>query len=299
MYSNILNSVMLLLTSSGTTGLINPPRNVRLNSTNMNLVLRWDSPEGATNDLLYTAECISSVRMCPMGCVNISTLECDFSSLSNYLSVYGRYKARVKAIQGPENSSWVESKPITLDSDTKIGPPNVQLISTGARIQIEIEDPEFAISNLKNVFGDLTYNITYWKEGQSEKGKHISNLRENQMLLKDLDSWTTYCVQVQIIAARNKFSQPSHPVCKRNTSDVAAYVPALVTFLFVVTAVPLLVIAVVYRRRISNFFCPEDNLPEYLLATPSSSLYRNMRNSDRPEEIYSSVNVIAEESPVR
>ncbi|XP_077583832.1 interleukin-10 receptor subunit beta-like isoform X2 [Stigmatopora nigra] len=298
MYSNILKYVMLLITSSGTTGFINPPRNVRLNSTNMNMVLRWDSPEGATNDLLYTAECIS-VRICQMGCVNISTLECDFSNLSNYLSVYGRYKARVKAIQGPENSSWVESKPITMDSDTTIGPPNVQLISTGARIQIEIEDPEFAISNIKSVFGDLTYNITYWNEGQSEKRKHISNLRQNQILLQDLDSWTTYCVQVQINAARNKYSQPSQKVCKRTASNVAVDVPSLVIFLFVIMAIPLLVTAVVYRRRISIFFCPEDNLPQYLLATPSSSPYKNMCNSDRPEEIYSSVDVIAEEIPGR
>ncbi|XP_057709250.1 interleukin-10 receptor subunit beta-like [Corythoichthys intestinalis] len=297
MYSISLNVVVVFLTMGGAAAVLNEPRNVRLYSTNMNLVLRWDSPEGETNDLLYTAECITSVPLCQMGCVNISTFECDFTSLNIYLSVYGSYKARVRALRGSESSSWVESKQITLSKYTLIGSPNVLLFSNGATIEIQIEEPEFATSNFNNVFGPSTYNITYWKDDQSEKGKHITSL-SNRPVLNDLDPWTKYCVQVQIMAEGSRRSMPSRKVCASTTGADAAYVPALVTFLILAMAVTLLVIAVVYRRRISDFLCPEDKLSQYLLATPSSSLYWAMHNCDRPEEIYNSVNVIREEKPV-
>ncbi|XP_061143628.1 interferon alpha/beta receptor 1b-like isoform X10 [Syngnathus typhle] len=175
---------------------LSPPRNVRLTSMNMNLVLRWDSPEGLTGDISYTTECNTSVRICHVGCVNISTLECDFSSLNTFLSVYGRYKARVRAQRGENHSSWVESKPITLESD-----------------------------NLRSVYGTATYNITYWKDGQNEKAKHISSVLQNQIFLNDLDPGTKYCVQVQIIAESNtKPSNPSSTVCE-STTNVSEHLP--------------------------------------------------------------------------
>ncbi|XP_061548978.1 interferon alpha/beta receptor 1b-like isoform X2 [Phycodurus eques] len=185
----------------------------------MNLVLRWDSPEGDTNDLLYTAECKTSVRMCHVGCVNISTHECDFSSLSTSLSVYGSYIARVRAQRGAESSSWVESKPITLESDTVIGSPNVLLFSNGATIEIAIKEPAFAISDFRSVYSTATYNITYWKDGQNKKARSISSDRRNRMFLNDLEPWSKYCVQVQIIAEGNtKPSKLSSPVCESTTS---------------------------------------------------------------------------------
>lgn len=38
------------------TGAVSTPTNVSLKSSNMDLVLSWDSPEGASSGLLYTAE---------------------------------------------------------------------------------------------------------------------------------------------------------------------------------------------------------------------------------------------------
>ncbi|XP_061143620.1 interferon alpha/beta receptor 1-like isoform X3 [Syngnathus typhle] len=302
MASIILNALIVILTSGGTTvasAVLSPPRNVRLTSMNMNLVLRWDSPEGLTGDISYTTECNTSVRICHVGCVNISTLECDFSSLNTFLSVYGRYKARVRAQRGENHSSWVESKPITLESDSQkgrigllqlddipyrwcppaglgiaamtgnkhltatapiscfkdglggssfsreaqtslssatsllifffclamIGSPNVSLISNGATIGISVKDPTFAISDLRSVYGTATYNITYWKDGQNEKAKHISSVLQNQIFLNDLDPGTKYCVQVQIIAESNtKPSNPSSTVCE-STTNVSEHLP--------------------------------------------------------------------------
>ncbi|XP_061698317.1 interleukin-10 receptor subunit beta-like isoform X2 [Syngnathoides biaculeatus] len=241
MSSLTLNVAMVFLTLAGATvvvAVLSAPRNVQLSSMNMNLVLRWDSPEGESSDLIFTTECTTSVRTCPVGCVNISTHECDFSSFNTSLSVYGRYRARVRAQRGAESSSWVESDPITLDSETIIGAPNVWLFSHGATIEIAIKDPEFAMSDFRSIYSTATYNITFWKDGQNKKTKSISCDRRNRVFLNDLERWSNYCVQVQITAEGNtKPSKPSSTVCERTTS-------------------------VAYRRRASYFLCPEDQVPQ-------------------------------------
>ncbi|XP_061698318.1 interleukin-10 receptor subunit beta-like isoform X3 [Syngnathoides biaculeatus] len=266
MSSLTLNVAMVFLTLAGATvvvAVLSAPRNVQLSSMNMNLVLRWDSPEGESSDLIFTTECTTSVRTCPVGCVNISTHECDFSSFNTSLSVYGRYRARVRAQRGAESSSWVESDPITLDSETIIGAPNVWLFSHGATIEIAIKDPEFAMSDFRSIYSTATYNITFWKDGQNKKTKSISCDRRNRVFLNDLERWSNYCVQVQITAEGNtKPSKPSSTVCERTTSADAPWVPAVVTFLIMTAAVTLVVFAVAYRRRASYFLCPEDQVPQ-------------------------------------
>ncbi|XP_044073819.1 interleukin-10 receptor subunit beta-like isoform X2 [Siniperca chuatsi] len=283
-------------------GALNRPTNVRLTSYNMNLVLRWDSPAGAASSLVYTTG--SSVTAYRVGCVNISRLECDFTRLNISISEYGKYTGRVRAQLGAESSAWVESNQITLDKDTIIGSPNVSLFTNGATIDVSIKDPVFKISALRNVYNYATYNITYWKDGQKEKARSISNIQQNRVVLNDLDLWTKYCVQVQINTERNPNpSKPSRAVCESTTNEKGApWVAAVVTFVIMAMAVALVVVAVVYRKCISHFLCPKDSLPqhfkEYLLAPPSSPMYLAMRNSHPPEEIYHQVSIIAHDRPV-
>nr|XP_033473227.1 uncharacterized protein LOC117251233 isoform X3 [Epinephelus lanceolatus] len=105
-------------------GVLSTPTNVHLTSYNLNLVLRWDSPEQPASSLIYTTEYKSTVTDYKVGCVNISTLECDFTMCPN-ISVfeYGKYRGRVRAQLGTESSAWVESNQITLDRDTPPPPP--------------------------------------------------------------------------------------------------------------------------------------------------------------------------------
>ncbi|XP_068581345.1 interleukin-10 receptor subunit beta-like isoform X2 [Cebidichthys violaceus] len=280
-------------------GVLSAPTNVRLSSNDMNLVLRWDSPERPASSLVYTTEFKSSVYEAAyrVGCVNISNLECDLSCLNISVFHYGTYKGRVQAQSGTESSAWMESNQITLDKDTIISSPDVSLFSNGAAIEVSIKDPVFTISALRKVYHSATYNITYWKHGQREKARSKSNIQQNRVVLSDLDPWTKYCVRVQIITER-KPSKPSAAVCESTTNEAAPWVAAVATFGIVATLVALVVVAVVYRKRFSHFLCPEDALPqhfkEYLLAPPNSPMYLAMRNSHPPDEIYNQVSVIAD-----
>lgn len=54
-------------------------------------------------------------------------------------------------------------------STATLGPPGVTLVSSGADIEVSINDPVLRISEFKDVYDHATFNITYWKDGQEEK----------------------------------------------------------------------------------------------------------------------------------
>nr|XP_046261173.1 cytokine receptor family member b4 [Scatophagus argus] len=277
-------------------GVLSPPRNVTLTSHNLDLVLRWDPPEGAAANVVYTAQ-YKSILLHRDGCVNTSALECDFTDNATF-SEYGKYWGVVRAQLGAESSAWVESNPLRLDTDTIIGSPNVTLISSGDSIEVSIKDPVFRFSALRNVYSSPTYKITYWKEGQKEKARNISDIEQNRLKLPELNVWTNYCVQVQINTRNPKPSLPSRIVCESTTiKEEAPWVAAVVAFVVMAAAVALVVVAVVYHKSISNFLCPKDALPSHfkedLLERPNSSMYIAMWNSHPPKEIYHLVSIVA------
>uniref|UniRef100_A0A671XYZ5 Interleukin 10 receptor subunit beta n=1 Tax=Sparus aurata TaxID=8175 RepID=A0A671XYZ5_SPAAU len=284
-------------------GVLSGPTNVSLTSFNMNLVLRWDPPEGAAGGLVYTSEYKSRFTPYKTICTNSSQLQCDFSSQpDSSISVYGKFTGRVRAQLGAESSDWVESKEIFLDRDTVIGPPNVSLISTEDTIEVIITDPVFARSTLKEAYGasNVIYNITHWKEGHEKEAVSRTNLLQSRFVLDKLERWTSYCVQVHINALMNpKPGEPSTPVCERTTSKPGVpWVAAVVTFLVIAVAAAALVLAVVYRKRISNFLCPKDLLPQRFKEAPKSSMYMAMRDSHPPEEHYDPVSIVADDGTV-
>ncbi|XP_073330486.1 interleukin-10 receptor subunit beta-like [Pagrus major] len=285
-------------------GALSGPTNVRWTSYNMNLVLRWDPPAGAASGLVYTPQYKSRFPSdFRAGCTNTSQLQCDFSSQPNLsMSVYGKFRGRVRALLGAESSDWVQSEEIFLERDTIIGPPNVSLTSTEDSIDVIITDPKFALSTLKDVYGSATvnYNLSYWKEGHEKEARSLSDIQQSRYVLDKLELWTSYCVQVQINAKMNPNpSEPSRPVCERTTSTKQVpWVAAVVTFLAIAVVTAAVVVAVVYRQRISNLLCPKDTLPQRFKEAPKSSMYMAMQDSHPPEEHYDPVSIIADVSAV-
>ncbi|XP_068602477.1 interleukin-10 receptor subunit beta-like [Brachionichthys hirsutus] len=294
--------VLTLSALCGSAAALGGPANVRLTSYNMDLVLRWDPPEGAaggaTGDLVYTTRLGDSPPPHRVGCVNTSSLHCDFTRLGIFVSEYGKYEGSVHALSGAERSDWVASAQIALDLDTVIGPPNVTLYSSGASIEVGVRNPAFSISELKEVYGSVTYNITYWQDGQRDKARSFG-VQQNRVVLSDLDVWTKYCVQVQVETWNPTPSEPSRTVCETTGDrERAPWVAAVVAFIVLAVAASLVAVAVVYRKRISHFLCPKDTLPQhlkqYLLAPPDSSTRLVGWNSQPPEEIYHQVSVTAD-----
>ncbi|XP_034549890.1 interleukin-10 receptor subunit beta-like [Notolabrus celidotus] len=294
-------TVYTLSGSSVVSGL-RPPSPVQLTSFNMDLVLRWDPPEGEAGDLRYTAQ-YSTVLLAHRAlgwrpvCVNTSLHECDLSHPKTPITVFGTYVGRVRTERGEERSDWGESANLTLDKHTIIGPPSVSLLSHRGNLDVSITDPHFSISSLRTVYNSPTYNITYWRDGQPEKAVSIPNIQQNLVVLDKLDPWTKYCVQVQIHVEMNvNPSRASRIVCETTANrEEAPWVVAVVIFVFMAMVMTLIVLSVVYRKRISHFLCPKVSLPlhfEHLRAPLDSSMYLVMDDSQIPKEVCHPVTVV-------
>ncbi|KAM9709590.1 cytokine receptor family member b4 [Menidia menidia] len=290
-------ALLLCALSSVASGVLRSPSNVSLNSTNLDLVLWWDPPEGAPPGLRYTAEYTSSVTRYRPGCVNTSSQHCDLSG--RLFTAYGTYSGRVRAQLGGQSSDWAPSNPVTLDKDTFIGPPSVSLLPVGPALEVIIQDPVFSISTLRNVYSSAFYNLTYWKQEQPEQVMNLSGVQQNRLSLPDLDPLSTYCVQVQINTIRNlNPSRPSTITCESTSREKGAQWPAAVAVLVVMAAtVALVVLAALKWRSISQLLCPKDALSEhykqFLLAPPSSTMLLAMQKLTPPEEINHQVSVVS------
>lgn len=280
-------------------GLLPSPRNVRLTSKNMDLVLRWDPPENVTGEVLYTTEyrVILLDSSSKPACVNTSALFCDLTDPHLQLNImeFGQYSASVQARSGEEESQWVHSQNLTLDKDTVIGPPDVVLVSSGVNLELSVTDPQFKVSTRSRVFSLVHYNISYWPQRRQHMLSHLL-VQQDRIVLSDLEPWTEYCVkvQVQVDSVRNhNHATPSDPVCESTADkESAPWLAAVLTFFALAIAVALVVSAVVYHKRIGDFFCPKDTLPQFLLGPSHSPLTLTSQ-----EEVYHQGTLIPDNCP--
>ncbi|XP_030770841.1 interleukin-10 receptor subunit beta isoform X1 [Rhinopithecus roxellana] len=197
-------------------GMVPPPENVRMNSVNFKNILQWESPAFAKGNLTFTAQYLS-YRIFQDKCPSTTLMECDFSSLSKY----GDHTLRVRAEFADEHSDWVNITFCPVD-DTIIGPPGMQVEVLADSLHMRFLAPkienEYETWTMKNVYNSWTYNVQYWKNGTDEKFQITPQY--DFEVLRNLEPWTTYCVQVQgFLPDRNKTGEWSEPVCEQTTSD--------------------------------------------------------------------------------
>ncbi|XP_026311826.1 interleukin-10 receptor subunit beta isoform X2 [Piliocolobus tephrosceles] len=158
-----------------------------------------------------------SYRIFQDKCPSTTLTECDFSSLSKY----GDHTLRVRAEFADEHSDWVNITFCPVD-DTIIGPPGMQVEVLADSLHMRFLAPkienEYETWTMKNVYNSWTYNVQYWKNGTDEKFQITPQY--DFEVLRNLEPWTTYCVQVQgFLPDRNKTGEWSEPVCEQTTSD--------------------------------------------------------------------------------
>ncbi|XP_035629354.1 interleukin-10 receptor subunit beta-like isoform X1 [Oncorhynchus keta] len=268
------------------------PSNIRINSVNMGLVLEWDAPQNHTENITYSAEYRGLVSSYEVVCWNTTAQSCDFTS---HLNKFGVYIFQVRAEREGDTSRWMKTEWFVMDEHTTLGPPGVTLVSSGAVIEVSINDPVLRISEFKDVYNHANFNITYWKEGQEEKDKNTKCTPLRKVVLA-LEPWTRYCVQVWVYTQRfSKHSQPSNVTCESTAKgNDRPWVAALVTFVVMAVAVALLALAFWYCYRVVRFLRPKAKLPEHfteLLDPPCSSILA-IQSSPQPEEVYHELRVM-------
>uniref|UniRef100_A0A8C9WUV1 Interleukin 10 receptor subunit beta n=1 Tax=Scleropages formosus TaxID=113540 RepID=A0A8C9WUV1_SCLFO len=188
------------------------PANVTVVSYNLGVVLEWDYPHEWHENVTFTA---SSRTGRSYRVVFFPTYLCDFTKDVHH---FGTYVFKVRAELQGEASRWVNTSDFSADKHTIIGPPGITLYSKDGDMEVELQDPVMRASTLREVYSMVTYNITFWKEGQEEKIK--KNTEQTRLMLPNLQPWTNYCVQAQVyINAYTRNGELSKVVCKATTSN--------------------------------------------------------------------------------
>ncbi|XP_016416338.1 interleukin-10 receptor subunit beta-like isoform X2 [Sinocyclocheilus rhinocerous] len=272
------------------------PENVRMISLNMGLVLEWDPPQNTTNTLFnYTAE-MKGWNMYKPVCLSSSSLSCDFT---DKVSVFGTYQLRVRAELHGETSDWVETEKLSVDEITEISAPHVQLRSRKGQTEVDITDPPMKKKNLRDIFGNISYLIRFWKDGETKKEELIRE--QNRVMLPRLEPLVNYCVEVEILYLSNT-SQTSNFTCLTNTSsnEVESWLIAvvlLVSFLVVLVAVVLIFLAVWFGYRGCRIIFPDADLPEDLKKfwSQRSSILSAMQESTPVKEHFCELRILHKE----
>ncbi|KAM5281176.1 interleukin-10 receptor subunit beta-like [Ctenodactylus gundi] len=284
-------------------GIVPPPENVRMNSVNFKNILQWDAPAFPKGNLTFTAQYLS-YRMFQDKCRSSASTECDFSTITKY----GYHTLRVRAEFADEHSAWVNITFCPLD-DTIIGPPGMQVEALADSLHLSFLAPQMENEphtwTMKNIYESWAYNVQYWKNGTKEKFQ-VTALYDFEVL-KNLEPWTTYCIQVQgFLRDQNKTGQWSEPVCERTAEDetTSSWLVAIVLIasVFVVCLVLLGCFFLpwyIYKKTKHTFF-PGNSLPQHLkefLGHPhhSTLLFFSFPLSEE-NEVFDKLSIITEDS---
>lgn len=274
------------------------PENVRMISLNMGLVLEWDPPQSTTNTFFYYTAEMKGWNMYEPVCLSSSSLSCDFT---DNVSIFGTYQLRVRAELHGETSDWVETKNVSVDEKTEISAPHVELRSRKGQTEVDITDPPMKKKNLRDVFGNISYLIRFWKNGETKKEELIR--QQKRVMLPGLEPLVNYCVEVEILYLNNT-SQTSNITCLTNTpsNEVEPWLIAvvlLVSFLVVIVAVDLIFLAVWFGYRGCRIIFPDTDLPEdlkkFLSQRSQSSICSAMQESTPVKEHFCELRILQKE----
>ncbi|XP_029452351.1 interleukin-20 receptor subunit alpha [Rhinatrema bivittatum] len=206
------------------------PRDVHFSSVNMKNVLHWLPPEGLGDGVLYTVKYKmygTKEYHCKFECKNISKTWCD---LSNETSDYEEhYYAKVKASSNYATcSKWAETDRFFPKTDTKIGPPTVNVYSSERSISINLTGPvkwnanPNDIVSFHEIYSRLEYEVSILNKKTHQWWKfHIQN---NSLDINKLSPNTTYCVTTRtFVPVPYKLSEPSQLVCTNTLEDRTAW----------------------------------------------------------------------------
>ncbi|XP_058379010.1 interleukin-10 receptor subunit beta isoform X1 [Diceros bicornis minor] len=284
-------------------GMVPPPENVRMNSVNFRNILQWESPAFPKGNLTFRAQ-YQSYRKFQDICTSTALTECDFSSISKY----GDHTLRVRAEFEDEHSDWVNITFCPVD-DTVIGPPGLQVEALANSLHMRFLAPQIENEpetwTMRNIYDSWTYNVQYWKNGSDEK--YPITCQYDFEVLRNLQPWTTYCIQVQgFLPDRNKTGEWSEAVCEETTIDetpspwiVAIVLAASVCVAFLLLLGCSALVWCIYKKT-KYAFSPGNALPQHLkefLGHPHHSrlLFFSFPPSDE-DEVFDKLSIITEVS---
>ncbi|XP_077735170.1 interferon gamma receptor 2 isoform X1 [Canis aureus] len=292
------------------------PRNPKVHLYNAERVLSWE-PVSLSNDsrpVVYQVQYKYasgsqwydfSVDSIGVNCMNITTMECDFTptSPSQEFLPHLNVSLRVRAKVGDLVSTWVRVPWFQYLRNVTVGPPeNVWVTPGEGSLVIRFSSP-FDISPSSATF---LYYVHYWEKGGIQKVK--GPFRSNSIVLNDLKPLREYCLQVkaQLVWTVSKLSRLGH------LSNVSCYETAadattkLQQIIIIAVGIFLLLLALAgacfflvlkYKGLIKYWFHSPPTIPlqiEEYLKDPSQPILEALDKDSSPkDDAWDSVSIVS------
>ncbi|OCT93819.1 interferon gamma receptor 2 [Xenopus laevis] len=300
--------LLLLLRRTDATFMLPAPKNVRIDSYNLQHKLLWDPIllEGVTYTVQYKWNSQQEDEYNTF-CKNIIEPVCDFTKdiTFEWLIVL-----RVRAERGLMHSNWTDTSEFQAATHTKLGPVNFLTVSTRAAedtsLDVSFESP-LPPSTTTAVYS-MKYLLQYWRSGSAVKTELWIENTFNK--LTDLQASTEYCVNVTAVmeittVIPDLTGETSHVVCAKTPGA-----PGLTADKVIFISTGLIILCCIFTgfsyvfsrhyRLIKMWLYPPYNIPpdiqQYLQDPPWNGFLEESKEMHLAEEQYDHISIVESES---
>ncbi|XP_069492383.1 interferon gamma receptor 2-like isoform X2 [Ambystoma mexicanum] len=208
------------------------PKNLKINSYNLEQLLIWDPPFLEDNTVTYTVEYNSSVTYTvqfntlsrrdtwtTVACADITQTQCNFTEP---IHLTWRVHLRVQATLGKHQSDWVQTSEFEAIRDTVLGPiRSLKVTPEYGTLFISYSSPIHETPKYLH----LQYMLCHWKKTTAAESKECIDTKRTTYHLPDVDPWTQYCIEVEPwynTSRGKKRGLSSGVICKETSATVSA-----------------------------------------------------------------------------
>ncbi|KAJ8246722.1 hypothetical protein GJAV_G00254660 [Gymnothorax javanicus] len=188
------------------------PVNLTVESVNFEYSLRWDPGPGMPPGTNYRVRIRCHGRKPKTLRVANSSIAAVKETLQDYIQdVLETYNISVRAVNHGERSNWT-NQTFTPFVDTRLGPPEVTVLGCGDCLNLTITLPRGkANESISEIYHIFDYHIS-WKNAADGRVWNVSTT-ENNIVQRNLQTGSRYCVRVGFHLNTNKNTLPSDWVC--------------------------------------------------------------------------------------
>ncbi|XP_074070180.1 interferon alpha/beta receptor 1 [Macrotis lagotis] len=191
------------------------PQNVSVEIIDHNFILKWNWDDKLNNSVTFSSYYQKSDNTSNwlelIGCQNVTSTKCDFSSTN--LNIFEKITVHVRSEKGQETSPWSNAIQFVPFQIAQIGPPEVQLEAEDTSIIINVSPPESSMWAIH--ISSFTYDLIIWKNSSSKENYKIYPRDKINYLSPE----TTYCLKVQArLITQKKFGFYSPVLCINTTA---------------------------------------------------------------------------------
>ncbi|XP_067841396.1 interleukin-20 receptor subunit alpha-like [Heptranchias perlo] len=250
------------------------PQDVKFISQNFQSVLHWKPGNGSENFTTYFVQHrkYGNQWSNKTECWGIKETFCDLTQETNPL--LEKFFARVRAFSLNGFLNWTLSEIFCPMTDTRIGPPETEVISFEDSILVKLIAPHTVLKKgngslkVDEIYPEVKYNITVSVKAQDQIGLEDQRTyitKNKTFAIQHLSPGTTYCVSVRTKISNDKIGDPGKEQCV-TLAEPSIRIIQSVTICSAGGTLALVTFSIYLYFKYKYVYDPKTPLPEMLTA---------------------------------